>query len=115
MAASNGTLIAVGKQTRRTYSIDLYIPDAVATDVTFNAAGLAASTSPASYRVPEDVVIVDIIAVAAPTAVGASLGINGAVANGGTVRWNNQLASLPNRAKLSIGIRGGDFISMRQF
>lgn len=115
MAATNGTLFLVGKQTRRTYSIDLYIPDAVATDVTFNPAGLAASTSASTFRVPEDCVIVDLSAIAAPTAVGATLGINGAVANGGTVRWNNQLASLPNRGKLSIGVRGGDFISLRQF
>lgn len=114
MAASAGTLILVGKS-KRTYSIDLYVPDAVATSVTFNAAGLAASTSPASFRVPEDCMIIDASIAAAPTAVGASLAVNGAVANGGTLRWANQLATLANRSKLAVPIRGGDFISYTQF
>lgn len=114
MAATNGTLIAVGKS-GRTYGVDLYIPDAVSTLVTFNASGLAASTSPTTWRAPEDVVITDVVAVAAPTAVGATLTINQALANGGTVRWNNQLASLPNRAKLALAVRSGDFVGFTQF
>ena len=44
MAATNGTLYAIGKS-GQTYSVDLAIPDAVATKVTFNASGLAATTS----------------------------------------------------------------------
>jgi hypothetical protein len=104
----------VGKS-GRTYSIDLYIPDATATALTFNAAGLAASTSPTTYRVPEDVAIVDLSIAAAPTAVGAALNVNGAVANGCALRWANQLASLSNRAKVKIAVAGGDFIGFTQF
>jgi len=99
----------------RTYAVDLYIPDAVATDVTFNAAGLAASTSPGTYRVPEDVVIVDCSIGTAPTAVGAALNINGAVANGAALRWANQLQTLANRIKLKFEVKAGDFIGLRQF
>lgn len=115
MAATAGTLFLVGKTTRRTYTVDLYIPDAVATDLTFNPAGLAASTSAATFRVPEDSVIVDVAIGTAPTAVGATLNVNGAVANGGAIRWANQLATLANRGKLSLGVRAGDFIGFRQF
>lgn len=114
MAASNGTLIAIGRS-GRTYSVDMYIPDAVATKVTFNPAGLAASTSDTTWRVPEDITIVDVVAVAAPTAVGAALNLNGAVQNGGTIRWSNQLTTLANRAKLKIGVRQGDFVGYTQF
>lgn len=113
MAAQAGTMICVGAS-GRTYSVDLYVPDAVATQLTFNPAGLAASTSPISWRVPEDVTIVDISG-AAPTAVGFTLQANGAPISGGALRWANQLATLAKRAPLALKIRAGDFISALQF
>ena len=115
MAATAGSIVMLGKQSGRTYTVDVYIPDAVATALTFNAAGLAASTSPASYRVPEDVTIIDVSIGTAPTAVGATLNVNGALVNGGTLRWANQLQTLANRAPLKIGVKGGDFIGYGQF
>jgi len=114
MAATAGTLVLVGKS-GRTYNVDLYIPDAVATAVTFNPAGLAASTSPATYRVPEDVIIQDLSIGTAPTAVGCALAVNGAVANGGTFRWANQLQTLANRIKVRLAVSKGDFVSFTQF
>ena len=114
MAASAGTLVLVGKS-GRTYTVDLYIPDATGTALTFSPSGLAASTSPATYRLPEDAVIVDISIAAAPTAVGAVFTVNQGVINGGTVRWANQLATLANRMKLKIGVSGGDFLGATQF
>ena len=115
MAATAGSIILLGKQSGRTYTVDLYIPDATGTALTFNPAGLAASTSPASYRVPEDVRIIDVSIGTAPTAVGATLNVNGAVVNGGTLRWANQLQTLANRAKLNKGINKGDFVGYTQF
>ncbi len=115
MAASAGTLIMVGNSSKRTYSIDLYLPDATGTALTYNPAGLAASTSPSSFRVPEDVTIVDVSIGTAPTAVGSILQVNGAPVAGGTLRWANQLQTLANRAKLAIGVKAGDFISHLQF
>lgn len=112
MAAQAGSLTLVSKN--RTWVVDLYVPDATATFITFNPAGLAASTSPNTYRVPEDCVIYDISG-AAPTAVGAALSINSAVVNGGTFRWANQLATLPNRQKMNIPLKAGDFIQYTQF
>ena len=67
MAAQNGTMVLVGAS-GRVYTVDLYLPDATATKLTFNPAGLAASTSNASYRVPENCNLVDISVGAAPTA-----------------------------------------------
>lgn len=115
MAATAGSLIMVGNKSGRTYTVDLYIPDATATLLTFNAAGLAGSGSPSTYRVPEDVTIIDVSIGTAPTAVGATLNVNGAVVNGGTLRWANQLQTLANRAKLAVGIKQGDFIGYTQF
>ena len=114
MAASAGSLVMIGKA--RTYVVDLYIPDATGTDITFNPAGLAASTSPASFRVPEDVVVNEVIlSAAAPTAVGATLKVNGAVVNGGTWKHANQLSTLATRMKFNIPVRAGDFISATQY
>jgi len=113
MAASAGTMVLLGKS-GRTHTIDLYIPDAVATYLTFNPAGLAAATSPDSLRVPEDCILQEITTATAPTAVGGTLLVNSGRVNGGTFRWADRLNTLSNRAKLAVPIRAGDFISVLQ-
>ena len=115
MAASAGTLYAIGNTSKRTYSVDVYVPDATGTQLTFNPSGLAASTSPATWRPPEDVVIYDVSIHAAPAAVGAFFTLNGATLNGGTIRWTNQLDTLPNRGKLNLTIPAGGFLGATQF
>jgi len=114
MAASNATLICVGKS-GQTYSVDAYVPDAVATNITFNPSGLAASTSTTYWKAPEDVVITDWIAVAAPTAVGAIFTLTGAIYTGKVIRHANQLCTLANRAKLNIPVRAGEQLGALQF
>ena len=114
MAANAGTIVLVGRS-GRTYTLDLYVPDAVATNLTFNPSGLAASTSPTSWRAPEAVTLVDISIAAAPTAVGAIVQSNYTNINGGTIRWANQLAANPNRPKFRIGLNAGDIISAIQY
>jgi len=114
MAASAGSIIMTDG--KRTYVVDLYIPDATGTDITFNPAGLAASTSPSSFRVPANVVISEIIlSAAAPTAVGAVLKVNGAPISGGTWKHANQLSTLATRMKFAIPVNAGDFISATQY
>ena len=115
MAASAGTLVLHNPSTGRVFTVDLYVPDATATKIGFNPAGLAASTSPTTYRVPENCNIVDISIAAAPTAVGAALTVNSGVVNGGAIRWSNQLATLANRLKQKIPLRAGDFIEYTQY
>ena len=114
MAASAGSMKFVGKG--RTYVVDLYIPDAVATDITFSASGLAASTSQATWRAPEDVVMTEVsLSAAAPTAVGAFLTINNAVANAATWKHANQLSTLATRMSFYVPIKAGDFVGARQY
>lgn len=114
MAAQNGTMVFKGLKTGQTYTVDVYIPDAVATWLTFNAAGLAASTSQNYWQAPEDVMLVDISGVA-PTAVGATLTIGGAPYVGKTFRWANQLATLSKRMEHAIPFRAGQQIGALQF
>ena len=113
MAASAGTMIMATK-TGKVLSVDVYIPDAVATYLTFNPSGLASSTSPAEYRVPMDCMLIDITTATAPTAVGGTLKINSGVVNGATYRWADRLNTLSNRAKFAVPIRAGDFLSILQ-
>lgn len=114
MAAQNGTLVLVG-QSGRTYTVDLYLPDAVSTFLGINPSGLASASSPTTWRAPEPCLIKDISIGASPTAVGSIFQLNNANQNGGTVRWANQLASLPNRMKLNLPVIQGDFVSFLQF
>jgi len=114
MAASNATLIAKGRS-GATYSVETYVPDAVATQCTFNPAGLATSTSATNWRVPEDIVVTDIAILAAPTAVGAVFTQDGAAKNGATIRWNNQLENLANRPGIGVSIKQGSFMGLLQF
>ena len=113
MTESAGTMVLIGKS-GRIYSVDLYIPDAISTFLTFNPSGLAGASSPSDFRVPEDCILTDVTTAAAPTAVGGTLKINSGVVNGGTYRWADRLNSLSNRAKFAVPIRGGDFLSIIQ-
>lgn len=114
MAASNGTLVMLTKS-GRTLSVDTYVPDAVATFITFNPTGLAAATSPSQLVIPEDGYIVDYVQVAAPTAVGFNIQLDSASQPGATLRHANQLCTLATRQKLSIPVRKGQILTALQF
>jgi len=115
MAASAGSMILRGLRTGKTYNIDVYIPDAASTLLTFNPSGLSGTGSPTTYRTAEDCLIVDIATATAPTAVGGVFNINGNPVGGGAFRWATQLSTNPNRNLLAIPVRGGDFIGATQF
>lgn len=112
MAASAGTLYAVG-QSGRQYIIDLYLPDAVAGVVQFNPSGVATTTS-GEWRVPENMTVTDISVITGTTAVGAVLYKDKAVINGATIRYANHLNTLNNRPALRIGLNAGSFLSAIQ-
>lgn len=114
MAANAGTFVFVGAS-GRTYTVDAYVPDATATNVTFSVSGLATSTSPNYFTTPESVTLVDISIAAVPTAVGAIMAAGDANINGATIRWANQLAANPNRMKLRISIPAGVRFSSLQY
>jgi len=114
MAASNSTLVIAGKS-GKVYSIDGYVPDATGTQITWNTTGLAASTSNAQLVIPEDGMIIDYVAVAAPTAVGFNIALDSAAQPGATLRHANQLCTLANRQKLRIPVKKGQILTALQF
>jgi len=113
MAAQNGTFVFVGAS-GQTYTVDVYIPDATGTNLTFNSGGLAGTGSPVYWKAPEPCMLVDISG-AAPTAVGATLTLSGAAYVGKTFRWANQLATLSTRMKHKIPIPAGEQVGALQF
>jgi len=115
MAAQQATMVLLGAQTGRTYSVDVYAPDAAGTLLTFNATGAAGSSSTTSFRAPENVVIQDISIAASPTATGVVLTKDGNTIVGGAIRWANQLVTTVNRKLLQIPIPAGSFIGGTQF
>ena len=114
MAATAGTLTLL-TDSGKTQSIDVYIPDATGTQLTFNPAGLAASTSPSTFRIQENATVIDFSIGTAPTAVGVVLQADSAPIIGGALRWANQLQTLANRQKLAVKLRAGTFIGGLQF
>ena len=114
MVASAGTLYAVGKSGRH-YVIDTYIPDAVATRLTFNPSGLALSTSATNWRAPEELVITDFSLTTAPTAVGFVVLIDEAIKNGASIRYSNQLVANQKKMPLRITVPAGKEIGGLQF
>ena len=114
MAAQQGTITLLG-QSGRTYSIDTHHPDAAGTSVCFNPTGNAASTSPTTFRVPENCTIIDLSIAASPTATSAVFQIDSGSVSGGAIRYANQLDSLSNRQKLAIPVNAGSFVGLNQF
>lgn len=113
MAATTGTMQAVGLKTGQGYSIDLYFPDAVATQVTFDSGAGAGSTTESFYQFPEDVVITDISMAAAPTATRGRF-VSNNVPSASVIRYGNHLYSLNNRPNPNIKVRAGSRLGIVQ-
>lgn len=114
MAASNLQVFLVGAS-GRTYALDGYQPDAVGGLVTMSASGLAGTSSPTSWRAPENCVLKDVSITTGATAVGITLSVNNAIVNGGQFRTANFLPTLATRPKINIPIRAGDWIGFTNF
>lgn len=113
MAATTGTITARGLQTGQGYSIDCAIPDAVATQWTFDDGAGATTTSPSWYAFPEDVVVMDVSMAAAPTATRGRFTSN-SVPSGFVIKYTNHLYSLNNRPALNLKIKAGHRLGIVQ-
>lgn len=110
MAAQAGSALILGLETGKTYSLDLYLPDAVATKVGISTNGIAASTSDTQWFAPEKCVIKDVSIHTGQTAVAHQVLINSVPLAGGILRNANFLDSLSFRPKLNIPIERGQWL-----
>jgi hypothetical protein len=114
MAAQNATFVFVAADGSETYTVDAYVPDAIATKILFASVGLSGTSSQDYWKAPKNVYLVDISG-AAPTAVGATITLSGVPYTNKTFRWANQLATLSTRMKHKIFIPAGEQVGALQF
>jgi hypothetical protein len=111
MAASSGMIVARGGS-GTSYLRNFYIPDAAPDPLRFDQGTGASATSPDYATFPENVVITDVIALAAPTATRARLTLNGSPTSQ-IVLYAAHLAALNSRPMLNlpipVGFRLGGF------
>ena len=105
MAASSGMIICVGKS-GSSYARNFYIPDAAPDPLRFDQGTGASSTSPDYCTFPEDVIITDVVALAAPTATRARLTLNGTPTSQ-IVLYSAHLASLNMRPRFNLPVPAG--------
>jgi len=86
--------------------IDVYVPDAVGGEITFDNGSGAGSSSPTFCTFGEDVVLVDASFAAAPTATRVRLTANGAPTRQ-VIRYGSHAYNLNNRPAISVPIRAG--------
>jgi len=110
----NGTLVAYGVKSGKSYLVDFYVSDVDGALVKFDAGAGASSSSPEFYTFPEDVVIKD-ISIESGTADTTKMRL---VVNGKPtshiIRYSVHLTSLNNRPELQIGVRQGSMVQFIQ-
>ena len=101
-SAQNGSLTFVGSQTGKTYLVDMYTSDAAAgTLSTFNPSGLAVAGSPAYWRAPENVILVDFAMHTGTTQTGMVMTQDGAIKNGAVLNFQRKLTHAAKFSKVN--------------
>jgi hypothetical protein len=111
MAATSGTILAIGLSSKASYSIDAYVEDAVGGVWRFDSGAGAGATSAVDYQFPEDVAIIDVSMAGAPTATRGRFTGNG-IPSASVIRYGSHLYSLNNRPVLSVKLRRGSRLGM---
>lgn len=106
MAATTGIATFVGQQSGRRYSKHLYITDTTATLVRWDVGSGASTTSPEYFTAPENLVLIDMSILAAPTVTTCSVIVNGQP-SGDRLQYAVQTAATVNRVPLAIPIAAG--------
>lgn len=113
-APKSGTLSFIGVQTKRTYTIDIYISDVVAGNINFDSGAGASAASDLFWNAPENLVLKDL---SIPTGLTDTIKINivaNNVSTGNRLRYANFLNTLAFRPVLNIPFRAGTKISAVQ-
>lgn len=111
MAATSGTILAIGLSSKASYSIDAYVEDAVGGVWRFDSGAGAGATSAVDYQFPEDVAIIDVSMAGAPTATRGRFTGNG-IPSASVIRFGSHLYSLNNRPVLSVKLKRGSRLGM---
>lgn len=106
VTATYGTATFIG-QSGKTYSVDLYIADVVATAVKFDAGAGASATSLPFWRVPERCRLVDLAIVTGPTVMTTLVLTANGAPTGQRYRIAQYLNTLATRSPVNVGFEQG--------
>ena len=107
VSPTTATATFKGLQTGKTYSVDVYIADAVGA-TKFDSDGGASATSLPFWKCPENVVLVDLAIVTGPTVINSLVVTkDGAIVSSNRLRLTSFLTTLATRPPLALGFPAG--------
>ena len=113
-APQSGTLSFVGVQTKRTYTIDIYISDVVAANMNFDSGAGASAASDQFWIAPENCILKDFSIKTGLTDTTKLAIVANGVATGNRLRYANFLNTLAFRPVLQIPFRAGSKVGAIQ-
>lgn len=113
---TNGTATFQSLDGMRTYQVDFYISDVVASPCTLTANGKAGTGSLTFWKAPENVVLTDLSIASGPTVmVGLQPTSNDAPIPNYNFRIANFLNSIQTRPRIRVGFKQGNNVGLLQF
>ena len=108
------TMSFKGVQTKRTYTIDVYLSDVVAANMNFDSGGGAGAGSDKFWTAPENIILNDFSIKTGMTDTTKINVVANNVSTGNRLRYANFLNTLAYRPVLAMPFRGGTKISAIQ-
>ena len=106
-APQYGTVVLRGLRTGRIYNVDAYFSDVVDGLANFDGGGGASATSPTSFTMPEECIMVDFSIVTGMTDTTKVQVLRGNQPTGDFLRFTQHLTTSPARSPIQLGFRGG--------
>lgn len=106
-APQYGTVVLRGLRTGRIYNVDAYFSDVVDGLANFDGGGGASATSPTSFTMPEECIMVDFSIVTGMTDTTKVQVLRGNQPTGDFLRFTQHLTTSPARAPIQLGFRAG--------
>ncbi len=106
-APQYGTVVLRGLRTGRIYNVDAYFSDVVDGLANFDGGGGASATSPTSFTMPEECIMVDYSIVTGMTDTTKVQVLRGNQPTGDFLRFTQHLTTSPSRSPIQLGFRAG--------
>ena len=113
MAATQGTAIFIGRKSKKSYAVDVFLSDTVNTPVNWSVGGAALATTPETWTPPEDVVLVDLAIVTGAAQTRLQV-VRNQAPTGDVLAHSIYLNTLAKRPPLAIGFPVGGTIALIQ-
>ena len=106
-APQYGTAVLKGLRSGRIYNVDMYHSDVVDGLANFDGGGGAGATSPTSFTLPEDCILLDYSIVTGMTDTTKVQVLRGNQPTGDFLRYTQHLTTSPARSPIQLGFKQG--------